>query len=160
MLSEKRSIYLKAQFSRQVSLQTHSRVGYPDNRGFPWHAKNEEKRKTSEDIVSKSCWAWRNITLQRGWSPISSLAILIRRAPFWPADMRTVHAQEWREGLKPVTQPVWLVWLVQTPGRLIAYTQQDIFWHDLFRGFSFLSIFRVPGKTSVIRVRVGIRVHR
>ena len=26
------------------------------------------------------------------------------------------------------------------------------FWHDFFRGFSFLSIFRVPGKTSVIRV--------
>ena len=24
---------------------------YPDNRGFPWHAKNGENRKTSEDIV-------------------------------------------------------------------------------------------------------------
>ena len=27
---------------------------YPDNRGFSWHAKNGEKRKTSEEIVSKS----------------------------------------------------------------------------------------------------------
>ena len=26
------------------------------------------------------------------------------------------------------------------------------FWHDFFRGFSFLSIFRVPEKTSFIRV--------
>ena len=26
---------------------------YPDNRGFSWHAKNGEKRKTSEEIVSK-----------------------------------------------------------------------------------------------------------
>ena len=43
---------------------------------FPWQAKNGEKRKTSEDIVSKSCWAWRNVTLERGWSPISSLASL------------------------------------------------------------------------------------
>ena len=25
-------------------------------------------------------------------------------------------------------------------------------WHDIFRGFYFLSIFRMPGKTSVIRV--------
>ena len=54
---------------------------------------------------------WCNITLEWGWSPISSLAILIRWAPFWPADMHTVHAREWREGLKPVTQPVWPVWL-------------------------------------------------
>ena len=28
---------------------------YPDNRGFSWCAKNGEKRKTSEEIVSKSC---------------------------------------------------------------------------------------------------------
>ena len=28
---------------------------YPDNKGFSWHAKNGEKRKTSEEIVSKSC---------------------------------------------------------------------------------------------------------
>ena len=70
-----------------------------------------ERKKPSEDIVLKSCWAWRNITLEWGWSPISSLGILIRRAPFWSADMHTVHAQEWREGLKPVTQPVWPVWL-------------------------------------------------
>ena len=100
---------------------------YPDIRGFPWHAKNGEKRKTSEDIVSKSCWAWRNITWERCWSPISSLAISIRRASFWPADMHTVHARERREGLKPFTytQPVWPVLLVQTPGRLIAHTQQD-----------------------------------
>ena len=28
---------------------------YPVSRGFSWHAKNREKRKTSEDIVSKSC---------------------------------------------------------------------------------------------------------
>ena len=83
------------------------------------------RSKASEDIVSKSCWAWRNITLERGWSPISSLDILIRRAPFWPADMHTVHARERREGLKPVTQQVWSVWLVQTPGRLIAHTQHD-----------------------------------
>ena len=26
------------------------------------------------------------------------------------------------------------------------------FWHDFFRGFSFLSSFRAPGKTSAIRV--------
>ena len=46
---------------------------------FSWHAKNGEKRKTSEE----SCWAWRNITLVRGFGPISSLAFMIRRAPFW-----------------------------------------------------------------------------
>ena len=28
---------------------------YPDNRGFSWHAKIGEKRKTSEEFVSKSC---------------------------------------------------------------------------------------------------------
>ena len=30
-------------------------IFYPDNRGFSWHAKCGEKRKTSEDIVSQSC---------------------------------------------------------------------------------------------------------
>ena len=30
------------------------RLGYPDNRGFSLHAKYGEKRKTSEEIVSKS----------------------------------------------------------------------------------------------------------
>ena len=30
-------------------------INYPDNRDFSWHAKNREKRKTSEEIVSKSC---------------------------------------------------------------------------------------------------------
>ena len=30
---------------------------YPDDRGFSWHAKNGEKRITSEEIGSKSCWA-------------------------------------------------------------------------------------------------------
>ena len=68
---------------------------------------------------------WCNITLERGWSPISFLAILIGQAPFWPADMHTVHAREWSERLQPVTQPVWQVWLIQTPGRLIAHAQQD-----------------------------------
>ena len=29
--------------------------GHPDNRGFSCQAKNGEKRKTSEEIVSKSC---------------------------------------------------------------------------------------------------------
>ena len=29
---------------------------YPYNRSFSWHAKNGERRKTSEEIVSKSCW--------------------------------------------------------------------------------------------------------
>ena len=78
--------------------------------------------KSSEDIVSKSCWAWRNITLEQGWRPISSPAILIRQAPFWPADMHTVHAREWHKRLKLVMQPVWLV---QTPGQLIVHTQHD-----------------------------------
>ena len=83
-----------------------------------------ERRKTPEDIVSKSCWAWRNITLGRGWSPISSLVILIRQALFWPADMHTIHAREWcKPGLKRVT--LWPVWLVQTPGWLITHTPQD-----------------------------------
>ena len=31
---------------------------YPDNRGFSWPMKNGEKRKTSEEIMSKSCWVW------------------------------------------------------------------------------------------------------
>ena len=48
---------------------------YPDNRGFSWHAKNEEERKnTSEEIVSKSCWVcainrpgvWTSHTCQTG----------------------------------------------------------------------------------------------
>ena len=43
-----------------------------------------------------------NITSERGCSSISSLAILTWQTPFWPADMHTVHAREWREGLKPV----------------------------------------------------------
>ena len=102
------------------------RSPYPDNRGFSWHAKNGEKRRTSEDIVSKSCWARRNITLERGWSLISSLEILIRRAPFWPAYMQTVNAREWRAGLKPITQTVWPVCLVRTPGRLIAPAQKNL----------------------------------
>ena len=75
---------------------------YSDNRGFSWHMKNGEKRQTSEEIVSKPCWPWHNITLEWGWSPISSLSILIRWALFWPADVHTVHAWEWCEGLKPV----------------------------------------------------------
>ena len=88
--------------------------------------------------MSQSCWAWRNLTLERGWSPISSLAILITRAPFWPADMHTVHVREWRgKALKPVTRPVWPVWLVQTPGRLIAHTQQDF---DTISSDIFLSL--------------------
>ena len=110
---------------------------------FPSTRKMERKEKP---LALKSFWAWCNITWERGCSPISSLAILVRRAPFWPVDMHTVCAREWREGLKPVTQLVWPVWLVQTPGRLIAHTQQD---------FSFLFIFREPGKTSVIRVIVS-----
>ena len=32
------------------------------------------------------------------------------------------------------------------------------FWHDFFRGFSFLSIFRVSGKTSVIRVELNAQI--
>ena len=126
VLRIKQSLDLKVNINWKELLPIPDGRDYPDNRGFSWHAKNGKKRKTSEDIVSKSCWAWRNVTLERGWSRISSLAILIRWAPFWPADMHTVHAREWRERLKPVTQPVWPVWLVQTPGQLITHTQQDI----------------------------------
>ena len=34
---------------------SHIYLTYPDNKGFSWHVKNEEKRKTSEEIMSKSC---------------------------------------------------------------------------------------------------------
>ena len=34
-------------FQEQEQVRT-----YPDNRGFSWHVKNGEKRKTSEEIVS------------------------------------------------------------------------------------------------------------
>ena len=35
---------------------------------------------------------------------------------------------------------------------ILSHAQQDFDTIYIFRGFSFLSIFRVPGKTSVIRV--------
>ena len=38
-----------------VFQSSYAPVAYPDNRGFPRHAKNGEKKKPSEDIVSKSC---------------------------------------------------------------------------------------------------------
>ena len=50
---------------------------------------------------------------------------LIRWAPFWQADMHTIHTREWRAGLKPVTQPVWPVCPVQTLRRHITHAQQD-----------------------------------
>ena len=117
-------------------------VFYSDNRGIPWHAKNGEKRKTSEDIVSKSCWARCNITWERGWSPISSLA------PFWPEDKHTVLVGE-REWLKPVTQPVWLV---QTPRRLSRKFNRIL--TRFLQRFFFSLLYHVPVKTSVIRVSV------
>ena len=49
-------------------------------------------------------------------------------------------------------QPVWPVWLVQTPGWQITHALDTRFWHNFFRGFSLLSIFCMPGKNSVIRV--------
>ena len=39
--------------------------------------------------------------------------------------MHTVHAREWGEGLQPVTQLVWPVWLALTPGRRATHTQLD-----------------------------------
>ena len=110
----KRTSHIRAWIKDFICLQ----VFYPDNRGFSWQAKKDRKdRKTSENIVSKSCWARRNVTLERGWSPVSSLDILISWAPFWPADMLTVHAREWRDYSISLA--------VQTPGRLIAHTQQE-----------------------------------
>ena len=64
---------------------------YPDNRGnFPGTWKIERKEKPLKILCPR-----RNIT-ECGQSPISSLAILIRQAPFWPADtcMHTVNVQE------------------------------------------------------------------
>ena len=40
----------------KVNFLIHHTHAYPENRGFSWHAKNWEKRKTSQEIVSKSCW--------------------------------------------------------------------------------------------------------
>ena len=45
---------LSLKISFKKSLKSASK-SYPDNRSFSWHAKNGEKRKTSEEIVSKSC---------------------------------------------------------------------------------------------------------
>ena len=47
---------------------------YPHNRGFSWHAKKGEKRKTSEEIMSKFCsvcaisrpGVWTRLTGQTG----------------------------------------------------------------------------------------------
>ena len=102
---------------------------------FPGTRKMERKlkRKTSEDIVSKSCWAWCNVTLEQGWRPIFDKAGTVLASRYAHS-----HAWEWCEGVKPVTQPVWLV---QIPGRLIAhnsavsyssvsmsYSRADGFW--------------------------------
>ena len=110
-----------------------------------WEKKNPWRYRVTILLSMTQC----NFRTRLG--PISSLDILIRRAPFWPADIHTVHAREWRERLKPVTQPVWLV---QTPGRLIAHTQQDI---DTISSevFLFSPFFAYQKKTSVIRVTVG-----
>ena len=40
---------------------------YPDNKSFSWHAKNGEKRKTSEEIVWISCWVCA-ISRPRVWT--------------------------------------------------------------------------------------------
>ena len=66
----------------------------PDNRGFPWNAKNGEKRKTSEDIVSKILLSMTQYNLRTMLEPNLFSGHLIRRAPFWSADMHTVHARE------------------------------------------------------------------
>ena len=60
--------------------------------------KMEGKEKTKKS-VKKSCQnpveharriTVSNITLEGGWSP----SYLIRQVPFWPADMRIIHARE------------------------------------------------------------------
>ena len=43
---------------------------------------------------------------------------------------------------------------VTSPNSWMSYRAYSTgFWHDFFRGFSFLSIFRLAGKTSIIRVQ-------
>ena len=62
---------------------------------FPVLRKTDgEKRKTSEDIVSKTLLSMTQYNFRTRQGPISSLSILIRWAPFRPADMHTVHARE------------------------------------------------------------------
>ena len=70
---------------------------FPDNRGFSWHAKNLAERKTSEEFVSKSCWACAKddaynfrTRLVLNLSP----AISITRTQFWPADMHTIYISQ------------------------------------------------------------------
>ena len=101
---------------------------------FPGMQKMERKEKPLKklcQILLIMHVGWCSITLKWDWSPISSLAILIRQALFWPADMHTVYMQEWCKRLKPVTQPVLPVWLVKTS--LITL----ISCFDTFSEFSF-----------------------
>ena len=123
-----------------ILLQYLNNCYYPDNRSFPWHAKNGEKRKPSEDIVSKSCWAWRNITSEWCWSPIFDKAVNVlasRYAHSSCARMTRGAKTGYTTSLTSVTSPnSWTTYRAYLTG----------FWHDFFRGFSFLSIFREPGK--------------
>ena len=47
-------MHIKAIYTYKLKhvFKNHIQKHYPDNRGFPWHAKNGEKIKTSEDVVS------------------------------------------------------------------------------------------------------------
>ena len=148
VLRIKQSLDLKVNINWKELLPIPDGRDYPDNRGFSWHAKNGKKRKTSEDIVSKSCWAWRNVTLERGWSRISSLAkvgtVLTSRYAHSSCARMTREAKTgYTTSLTSVTSPnSWTTYRAYATG----------YWYDFFRGFSFLSIFRVPGKTFVVRV--------
>ena len=122
-------VWIKVCFSKK-NLWT-----YPDNRGFSWDAKNGEKKNLWRYRV-KILLSMTQYTLERGWSPISSLAILIRRAPFWPADMRAVDAREWRNGLK--TGFTTSLTSVTSPNSWTTYrAYSTAFWHDLIQRFFF-----------------------
>ena len=71
--------------------------------------KEKPLKKSCQNFVEHACAKVINLTLERGWTPNSSVAVLIRRAPFWPADMHTVRARAAKTGyttsLTSVTSP-------------------------------------------------------
>ena len=100
-----------------------------------WEKKNPWRYRVTILLSMTQC----NFRTRLG--PISSLDILIRRAPFWPADTHSSCARMTREAKTGYTTSV------TSPNSRTTYRAYSTgYWHDFFRGFSFLSIFRVPEK--------------
>ena len=124
-----------------------------DNKGFSWHAKNGEKWKASEEIVSKSCWVcaisrpfpgvWTSDIVQTGC--VTGLSPPPPPPPASFFRMSCVHIC-WPKRCPPYQNGQRREWV---PASFLSYivSCSTRHWHDIFRGFLCFPFFACQGKS-------------